>query len=499
MAVNPAQIQGTIPVRAPVPSSPTYNLALSGALKDKVSENGEFAPQAHRGTVAIQTHGCKLNQADSNILARQFLEAGYRIVERASEADIFVLNTCTVTATADAKARHALRAARRSNPTALVVAAGCYPQRAAEELASMPAVSLVVGNSEKDRLVSLVTEALQGAGQRNSGLPASGNNGAAAIANTGANTGTEAAAPAITPGKILGRSRAMIKIQEGCNQVCAYCIVPKVRGRERSIPPELLSEQIRQRVNEGCQEVVLTGTQLGTYGFDLPGITLEVLLQRILAETGVPRLRVSSLQPQEISLELLRLWQTDSRLCPHFHMPLQSGSDPILKAMRRRYTTQQFAQKADLIRQTIPDAGITADLIVGFPGEGEEEFRESRAFVEAIGFSDMHVFPYSKRPGTSATYLGSQVPEPVKKERTAEILQLARQSFEQFRRGQLGRIRPVLWESARERGGVNEWRGLTDNYIRVHTTCPDSLALHNVVTPARLVELTDGSVRAQPV
>ena len=490
MAVNPAEIQGTIPV----PSSSTYNFALSEVLKDKVSENGEFAPQAHRGTVAIQTHGCKLNQADSNILARQFLEAGYRIVEWASEADIFVLNTCTVTATADAKARHALRAARRSNPTALVVAAGCYPQRAAEELASMPAVSLVVGNSEKDRLVSLVTEALQGAGQRNSGLPATGNNSAAI-----ANTGTEAAAPAITSGKILGRSRAMIKIQEGCNQVCAYCIVPKVRGRERSIPPELLSEQIRQRVNEGCQEVVLTGTQLGTYGFDLRGVTLEVLLQRILAETGVSRLRVSSLQPQEISPELLRLWQTDSRLCPHFHMPLQSGSDPILKAMRRRYNTRQFAQKADLIRQTIPDSGITADLIVGFPGEGEEEFRESRAFVESIGFSDMHVFPYSKRPGTSATYLGSQVPEPVKKERTAEILELARQSFEQFRRGQLGRIRPVLWESARERGGVTEWRGLTDNYIRVLTTGPDSLALHNVVTPARLVELTDGSVRAQPV
>ena len=449
---------------------------------------GEITPNpAGRGAVAIHTHGCKLNQADSSVLARQFRQAGYRIVETAAEADIYVLNTCTVTATADAKARQALRAARRANPEALVVATGCYSQRAAAELARLPAVSLVVGNTEKSRLVSLVAAARQGV--------ATADDPAAVGDNFGA---------LLTPGEnLLGRSRAMVKIQEGCDQVCAYCIVPKVRGRERSIPPGELVEQIRQRVGEGCPEVVLTGTQLGTYGFDLPGTNLAGLLRRILAQTGVARLRVSSLQPQELGPELLRLWQDDSRLCPHFHVPLQSGSDAILKAMRRRYTTGQFARTVELIRQTIPDAGITADLIVGFPGEGEREFTESLTFVEAMGFSDLHAFPYSQRPGTSAAYLAGQVPDGVKKERMGRMLELARQGFEQFRRRQLGQTRPVLWETARQRDGVTRRRGLTDNYIRVHTfenvSRDGGSDQANVITPAQLVELSDTSVLARPV
>ena len=449
---------------------------------------GEITPNpAGRGAVAIHTHGCKLNQADSSVLARQFRQAGYRIVETAAEADIYVLNTCTVTATADAKARQALRAARRANPEALVVATGCYSQRAAAELARLPAVSLVVGNTEKSRLVSLVAAARQEVATEADPAAAGDDYGAL-----------------LTPGEnLLGRSRAMVKIQEGCDQVCAYCIVPKVRGRERSIPPEELVEQIRQRVAEGCPEVVLTGTQLGTYGFDLPGANLAGLLRRILAQTGVARLRVSSLQPQELGPELLRLWQEDSRLCPHFHVPLQSGSDAILKAMRRRYTTGQFARTVELIRQTIPDAGITADLIVGFPGEGEREFTDSLAFVAAMGFSDLHAFPYSPRPGTSAAYLAGQIPDGVKKERMGRMLKLARQGFEQFRRRQLGQTRPVLWESARQRDGVTRRRGLTDNYIRVHTfdsVPPDGGSDQgNVITPAQLVELSDTSVLARPV
>ena len=449
---------------------------------------GEITPNpAGRGAVAIHTHGCKLNQADSSVLARQFRQAGYRIVETAAEADIYVLNTCTVTATADAKARQALRAARRANPEALVVATGCYSQRAAAELARLPAVSLVVGNTEKSRLVSLVVAARQ----------------ESVTVDDPAAAGDDYGAP-LTPGEnLLGRSRAMVKIQEGCDQVCAYCIVPKVRGRERSISPGELVEQIRQRVDEGCPEVVLTGTQLGTYGFDLPGTNLAGLLRRILAQTGVARLRVSSLQPQELGPELLRLWQEDYRLCPHFHVPLQSGSDAILKAMRRRYTTEQFARTVALIRQTIPDAGITADLIVGFPGEGEREFIESLTFVAAMGFSDLHAFPYSQRPGTSAAYLAGQIPDGVKKERMGQVLELARQGFERFRRRQLGQTRPVLWESARQRDGVTRRRGLTDNYIRVHTfdrVPPDGGSDQaNVITPAQLVELSDTSVLARPV
>ena len=267
-------------------------------------------------TVAIHTHGCKLNQADSDLLARRFTEAGYQVVDWATGADVMVLNTCTVTATADAKARQALRAAHRTNGNALVVATGCYAQRAAGELGQLKEVSLVVGNVQKGQLVQAVSEAL------------AEHNGGRTPHLTSPNLPLK--------GGATGRSRAMIKIQEGCNQVCAYCIVPKVRGRERSIPVETVVEEINDRVGQGYKEVVLTGTQLGTYGFDLDGVSLVTLLQSILRGTDLCRMRVSSLQPQEITRELLEAWE-DPRLSPHFHVPLQSGSDRILKSMRRRY------------------------------------------------------------------------------------------------------------------------------------------------------------------
>ena len=288
----------------------------------------------------------------------------------------------------------------------------------------------------------------------------------------------------------------MVKIQEGCDQVCAYCIVPKVRGRERSIHPDVLVQQINFRVNQGCREVVLTGTQLGTYGFDLTGINLVGLIRRLLAETGVPRLRVSSLQPQEITGELLALWQ-DHRLCPHFRVPLQSGSDRALAAMRRRYTTAQFASAVELVRRAIPGAGVSADIIVGFPGEDDNEFRDSLSFAQSMQFSDMHVFPYSRRPGTSAVYLGGQVADQAKKERAAQMIAMASRGFSDFRRGQLGLTRQILWETQRQRDGTLVWSGLTDNYIMVYTSSPDELA--NSITQAQLVELDGDQVAARVV
>ena len=440
------------------------------------------------GTVVIHTHGCKLNQADSSILARQFRQAGYTVVEDTAVADIYVLNTCTVTATADSKARQSLRAARRANPDSVVVAAGCYPQRAAVELSQLPAVSLVVGNEDKHRLASLAIAAHRE--KRGIDIAESDLLGFA-VSNPDAN------------GNLPGRTRGMVKIQEGCDQVCAYCIVPKVRGRERSIPPGEIIQRINQRVSEGCVEVTLTGTQLGTFGFDLNGTNLASLIQDILNETAVKRLRVSSLQPQEIDDDLLQLWLQDSRLCPHFHIPLQCGNDVILKAMRRRYTTDQFARTVQLIRQAIPDAGITADLIVGFPGEGETEFDESLAFVTKMAFSDMHVFPYSKRPGTSAVYLENQVSQGEKKERVSRALQAVRESFERFRLGQLGTVREVLWEGSKKRGRQEQTLGLTDNYIRVQlasTPIGDNLLnLSNTVVPARLLYVAGENVTAEPV
>ena len=311
-------------------------------------------PNRQNATVVIHTHGCKLNQADSSRLARQFAEAGYRVVPDGSPANVYVLNTCTVTAAADAKARQFLRSARRRNPEAIIVAAGCYPQRASEELERMDAVSLVVGNTGKDSLVSLVTAALDG-----NAPPSSADEPASHLEPISLPWGS-------LPGS---RLRAMVKIQEGCNQVCAYCIVPKVRGRERSVPPESIIGEINRHASEGAREVVLTGTQLGSYGFDLPGISLAGLLEQVLSETDVPRIRVSSLQPQEITGRLLSLWD-NPRLCPHFHVPLQNGCDAILKAMRRRYDTRQAARAVERIRRAIPGAGVTTDIIVGFPGRG---------------------------------------------------------------------------------------------------------------------------------
>jgi threonylcarbamoyladenosine tRNA methylthiotransferase MtaB len=286
----------------------------------------------------------------------------------------------------------------------------------------------------------------------------------------------------------------MLKIQEGCNQVCAYCIVPKVRGRERSIPPETLVSQINERVDEGFREVVLTGTQLGTYGFDLSDITLTRLLRRILAETGVSRLRVSSLQAHEIDPPLLELWQ-DSRLCPHFHIPLQSGSDAVLGRMRRRYTTGRFAETIALVRDSVPGCSVTTDLIVGFPGEGHIEYHESLAFAQAMEFSDMHIFPYSSRPGTTAAYFVDDLSPSEKKSRVARMMEMAEEGFRAFRTRQLGQTRPVLWESKRVDDGGMTWRGLTDNYIRVYGKTDQDLS--NSISLARLVELDQREVAVQ--
>ena len=427
------------------------------------------------GTVTIETHGCKLNQADSALLARQFAQAGYRLVDRKRDADIIVINTCTVTATADSKARQALRAARRANSDAVVVAAGCYPQRAADELRRMPQVSLVVGNREKPKLADLaIAEHIRLRGGPTLSIPMP--------------------QAEIRPG-ILRRSRVMVKIQEGCDQVCAYCIVPKVRGRERSIPPGELVAAVRRHVANGFREVTLTGTQLGTYGFDLEGMDLSLLLGRLLAETDVPRLRVSSLQAHEITSDLLERWQ-DPRLCPHFHVPLQSGSDVTLKAMRRRYDTDTYRSAVGIIRDAVPGSSITTDVIVGFPGESRADHDASLGLIEDVSFADCHVFPYSQRPGTTAHYLPGQVDPREKRRRAAEMSAAAEQGFWAYREGMVGQTRRVLWETARPvDDGSPVWSGLTDNYVRVSTQTGDDLA--NCITPARLAGLDGKVMRAQ--
>ena len=389
-------------------------------------------------SVRIETHGCKLNAADSQTLARRFLGAGYRLAAN-STPDVYVLNSCTVTHVADRKARHALASARRRYPGALVVAAGCLSERLPDDVGALRAVDLVVPVSRRDRLVEIVSERL---GNR---APRRGS-----AAGVGAQR------------YLLGRTRADVKIQEGCDQACAYCVVPGVRGPARSVPVAAVVTEVARLVRDGCSEAILTGTRPGSYGQDL-GTNLGELLRAILGETDVPRLRVSSLQPPEIGAELLGLWTGAGRgrLCPHFHMPLQSGSDAVLTSMRRRYTVTKFAETAERVRQVVPDVAITTDLIAGFPDESESDHRASMETMEQVRFAAAHVFPYSRRPDTFADSRDGHLPPATKARRAAELRELAARHAGEYRRRFVGTVRPVLWEGA---GGET---GLTDNYLRV--------------------------------
>ena len=418
--------------------------------------------------VAIETHGCKLNQADSGTLVAEFAAAGFEVVADDTSVDVYIVNSCTVTHVADAKTRQALRSARRRHPIATIVATGCYVQRSPDDLRQLTEVDLVLGNTEKATLVRHVTDWTADSEL----VPCA--------------TGDDV--QAISPA--AARTRAMVKIQEGCNQVCAYCIVPKVRGRERSIPSDEIVGNINDYIRRGYKEVVLTGTQLGSYGFDLRDIDLAGLIRRILDRGEMSRLRVSSLQAQEIDEELLSLW-SDERLAPHFHLALQSGSDAILKRTRRRYTSRQYLDAVASIRHAVPEVSITTDVIVGFPGETDDDFEDTYRLCQKVGFASMHVFPYSSRPGTSAAHFGDTVPPQVKSERVQRLIALSKEQAANHRAQFLERTRPVLWESRK----ADKWVGLTDNYLRV--TAHSDRKLANEITPARLLRLNGTSVIAE--
>jgi threonylcarbamoyladenosine tRNA methylthiotransferase MtaB len=405
-------------------------------------------------TIALETLGCKLNQAETELLCRQLAAAGYKIVSTDQPSDVYILNTCTVTHVADSKSRHLLRKAHRRNPDCRLIALGCYGQTSRSEISRIEGVALVLDNIEKSDLPKYL--------ERWYGAPSD---------------------PSEIDTLEPGRTRSFIKAQDGCNNFCSYCIVPLVRGREKSLPAQEAIGQIRQRVKEGYREVVLTGTEIGRYRFENLG--LAGLLDLVLKETGVARLRLSSLQPQEITGEILALWQ-DPRLCRHFHLSLQSGSTDVLNRMNRRYTAEDYVMAVDSIRRQVPGAAITTDIIAGFPGETEEEFEESLDFCRGIRFSRIHVFPYSRREGTKACDMEGQVGELVKRERCKRMLSLAKEALLDFNQRFSGAITPVLFEQ--ELAGF--WSGLTDNYIRV--VAKSTRCLTNQVIEVRI-----GKVRGQ--
>lgn len=420
-------------------------------MRVEYSSSVQFRHCDTMNRVMVETLGCKLNQAESESLLRQLCDEGFQIAESPQEADIYVLNTCTVTHIADRKARHRVRWVRRNNPGAKIVATGCYARRAGAELASL-GVDLLVEHPEDllARLQEIITHK-----RYHDVVP--------------------------SPQHHI-RTRTMVTIQQGCNNFCAFCIVPEVRGRERSTDPEQVIGEITQRVAEGYREVVLTGTKIGAYRYNGDGVEgLPCLIRRILAETGIERLHLSSLQPQELTPGLLELWD-EKRLCNHLHIPLQSGSDKVLQEMRRKYTIASFQQAIAQAREVIPGVAITTDILVGFPGESEQDFEDTYSFCEKMGFAGIHVFPYSARSGTRAAGSANQVNDRVKKGRTQRMLSLAAQSAQRFREQFLGLTLPVLWE---EPIGQGVWSGLTPNYLRVFAVSQEeSLANRQVATRA---------------
>ncbi len=404
--------------------------------------------------IYLRSLGCRLNQSEIEAFARRFVMAGHVVVDDAARADVCVVNTCAVTAEAERKSRHCISALARANPQARIAVVGCYATLAPERCRQMPGVEWVLPNAEKERVV-------------------------------------ETAAPSpLLPSRedgVRARTRAFVKIQDGCDNACTYCITRLLRGPSRSRPLADVVAEVQARVEEGYQEAVLTGVNLGAYGRDL-GLCggLRILIEAILAQTALPRLRLSSLEPWDVDESFFTLWQSP-RLCRQLHLPLQSGCDATLRRMGRCMTTAEFARLVEAARAVAPDLAVTTDIITGFPGEDEAAFRTSYDFVATLSFARLHVFPYSARPGTPAARLPHQVPDAVREARARALRELGAEQALRFHQRFVGREMMVLWERRRDDG---LWVGLTDNYLRVVTHAEGDL--RNRLTLTQLLAVQDG-------
>ena len=394
--------------------------------------------------VAIATLGCKTNQFESAAMSEQFERAGYTVVPFTQSADIYIVNSCTVTARSDAETRRLIRRARRLNPDARIVATGCYAQVAAGELEQMPELDSVLGNREKQDIIELIETGVSRVSDIASELT----------------TGT------LRLESFAEHTRAFLQAQNGCDSFCAYCIVPYARGRSRSVPLEDVLQGVHDLAANGYREVVLTGIHLGAYGLDLtPVATLTDLVRRIDSEQIVPRLRIGSVEPNEISEELLALMANSEIICPHLHLPLQSGSDTVLQRMGRSYTAAFFRDLMARICTALPQAFIGADVIAGFPGESEDEFSETLQLIEDLPFSDLHVFPYSRRPGTRAAEMPDQIPGNVINTRAALVRGSAARKKAGFLKKQVGSELHILVQGCDDNTSI--CNGISKNYVMV--------------------------------
>ena len=440
-------------------------------------------------TFFIENFGCRATEADATAIRQALSGKGLVHSVNPALADVVVLNTCTVTAAADSQARDAVRKIHRANPAARIILTGCYAQRAPEELAALDGVAYVVGNGRQNEIPGLV-ERGAGAGkpmaaERSSDfVPVS--QLATQLATHQQERPTDATLPLahglakvltsdifaratvqLAPASLMagGHTRPILKIQDGCNNRCSYCVIPFVRGSSRSLSPDIVVEEVRALVSAGAREIVLSGINLGSYGRDLvPRSDLPTVVRRILDETQVEHLRFSSIEPQDVTEDFVALVASSTRLAPHFHVPLQSGSDRTLKAMHRWYRSELYAERIRVVRRRLPHAAIGADVIVGFPGETGEDFQQTFHFIEGLPFTYLHVFSFSTRPGTEASRGGGAVPAKVIRERARALRQLSDQKASAFRKLQEGRSLRAL-TLARTGDGWTE--ALTANYLKV--------------------------------
>lgn len=401
--------------------------------------------------IAFYTLGCKVNQADTASMENLFLRRGHQLVSFDGEADVYIINTCVVTNTGQRKSRQTIHRAIRKNPNALIVVTGCYPQTAAEEVKAIAGVDMIIGNQDRAQIVQLVEERL--AHRQIDTLDA--------VHKLTASTAFEEMAA----GDITDKTRAFLKIQEGCNQFCTYCIIPYARGPLRSRSLESIRTETQRLISAGFKEIVLIGIHLGCYGKENhDGPTLYDAVKTVLDVPGVQRLRLGSLESVEVEPRLLTLMQEDARFCRHLHLPLQSGCDKVLQAMHRPYTTAKFKTLLADIKTKVPDIAITTDVIVGFPGETEADFETTCKFAESCGFSKMHIFPFSARKGTPAEKFAGAVTEAVKKERADILGKIDETMHKTFLQAMVGQTAEVLFEQP---AGEDYFEGLTGNYQRV--------------------------------
>ncbi len=407
-------------------------------------------------TVAFHTLGCKVNTYESEALKKLFIQDDYEGVDFKECADVYVINTCTVTNTGDAKSRQMIRRAIRTNPLACVVVVGCYSQVASQEIEAIEGVGVILGTQHRNQIVEYVKQY----------------NATHQLINVVENIMQTQRFEDLKVASFSENTRAFLKIQDGCNNFCTYCIIPYARGLVRSRPKESVIEEAKALVANGFVEIVLTGIHTAGYGLDLEDYNFVDLLKDLCHEVkGLKRLRISSIETSQISEEMMALLAQENIIVEHLHIPLQSGCDSVLKRMNRKYTTQAYLEKVKRIRELMPDIALTTDVIVGFPQESEEEFATTVNFIQEVGYSSLHVFPYSQRRNTPAAKMSGQIPENIKQQRVHTLLDLSQQLHQQYASRFIGRVVEVIFEEVASDG---ELVGHADNYLKVKAHGPKS-------------------------